>query len=180
MDEVAVDLMGPWIEEINKRFNLDLTRKDASRNKLKELDSEGYNVYGIIREKGFFRDLKPVDGAVEYITKLHKDGHEIVFVTTPLPNSVYVYSEKLEWVEKTFPFIDLDNVIFSRRKDLIIGDVLLDDYIHNLKNFKGKRVFFNAMDSKQVEDIDYSVKSWKAFYKIVGELDSLTFEKLFS
>ena len=62
------------------------------------------------------------------------------------------------------------NVIITYNKSLINCDILLDDAEHNLINFKGIKVLFDAPYNKNSTVADFRVTSWKDFYELVTEL----------
>lgn len=89
--------------------------------------------------KGFFKSLKPLPKAVESYNKLCEHFEVYILSTAPWsnPNSLV---EKMEWVKATFPTAH-KNVIFSHRKDLNMGDYLIDDMTRNgAGEFKGEHI----------------------------------------
>ena len=89
--------------------------------------------------KGFFRNLQPLPKAVESYNKLTEHFDVYILSTAPWsnPNSLV---EKMEWVKEHFPTAH-KNVIFSHRKDLNIGDYLIDDLLKNgADKFTGEHI----------------------------------------
>lgn len=89
--------------------------------------------------KGFFRNLKPMSGAIESYNKLSEHFDVYILSTGPWsnPNS---FGEKVEWVKEYLPNA-YKNVIFSHHKDLNIGDYLIDDSIKNgAADFTGEHI----------------------------------------
>ncbi len=79
---------------------------------------------------GFFRDLTPLEGAVEAIQDIQRAGHEIVICTAPCND--HCIAEKLEWFRRWFPFIPAKNVFVGSKKHFIKADALIDDALHNV------------------------------------------------
>ena len=89
--------------------------------------------------KGFFRNLKPMPGAIEAYNKLSKDFDVYLLTTVPWSNP-YACVEKIEWVKEYLPGA-YKNVIFSHHKDLNIGDYLIDDSLFNgADKFTGEHI----------------------------------------
>lgn len=89
--------------------------------------------------KGFFRDLKPMPGAIESYNKLSEHFDVYILSTGPWsnPNS---FVEKVEWVKEYLPNA-YKNVIFSHHKNLNRGDYLIDDSTKNgADNFTGEHI----------------------------------------
>lgn len=103
-------------------------------------DFGGSDVFGEILddtkmyEPGFFRDLKPVDGALVAVRKLIKLGFEVQICTKPLAQSAHCYSEKVQWIGMWLPEL-VYKINMTQDKGLIKGDYLIDD---NLKEWKVK------------------------------------------
>lgn len=85
-------------------------------------------------EPGFFRDLKPIDGALVAIRKLIKMGFEVQMCTQPVAQSAHSYSEKVQcigmWLPELVPGINM-----VQNKGLMVADYLIDD---NAKKWKAK------------------------------------------
>lgn len=85
---------------------------------------------------GFFRNLKPIPGAIEAYNKLAKHFDVYLLTTAPWSNP-YACVEKFEWVKEYLPNA-YKNLIISHHKELNMGDYLIDDSTANgAGEFKG-------------------------------------------
>lgn len=106
--------------------------------------SKSANEQGILpseakHTKGFFRNLKPVDGAIEAYNLLDKYFDVYILSTAPWSNPDSL-AEKLLWVKEWLPNA-YKNVIFSHHKNLNIGDYLIDDSLCNgASDFTGEHI----------------------------------------
>ena len=101
----------------------------------------------INREPGFFRFLPAKEGAAEGIKKLSYK-YDIVFVTASEP---YAYEDKYYWVKGNLSFLDKPNLVLTHRKDLITGDIFVDDGPHNLLKSNAKtKIIFDHPWNRQV------------------------------
>jgi 5'(3')-deoxyribonucleotidase len=133
MDEVLNNLLDGWVEYLNKRHGL---RAEARDIKVWDVGC----VYPALTEEevnqplydnGFWESLVPKPHAVAGLEEMLGDGHEIFIVTA---SSVYqTLPAKIGWLLKHYPFLTWDDVIIARRKQMVSGDVLIDDGIHNLE-----------------------------------------------
>lgn len=80
--------------------------------------------------KGFFESIPPMPGAIEYWDKW-SGRLDLYFLTRPSMLNRHSYSEKANWVYKHLGQPALDKLILSPRKDLLVGDVLIDDHDGN-------------------------------------------------
>ena len=77
---------------------------------------------------GIFKKPKPVKGAIEAVKKLHDSGKYELFIATTASwkNPKAAYHKRL-WIEKHFGKLFEKKMFITHRKDLLIGDYLIDD-----------------------------------------------------
>ena len=81
-------------------------------------------------------------GAAEALKHFMNAGHEVFIVTATEPEHV---EEKMNGLLfRYFPFLSWDQVIITRKKQQIRGDVLIDDGIHNLEGGEYRKILFTA------------------------------------
>lgn len=85
--------------------------------------------YAEFCKQGFCSSLKPLPGAIEAVAELQKLS-DLHIVTSPT-HSPFWYYERVEWLGDHFK-IPRKNVHFSGRKELIRGDVFVDDAMHHV------------------------------------------------
>ena len=103
--------------------------------------------------------IKGAEQAVNYLNK----HHEVFIASTPPWTRIQVWADKRAWLEQWFP--DLKRkLILTHRKDLLIGDVLIDDsQYRGQPDFKGEWFWFNK---------DWTNKDWKACLKFIKKLEN--------
>lgn len=80
--------------------------------------------------KGFYRELKPISGAVKAMEMLlAAEAVEAYILTAPSVHNPLSYTEKRLWVEEYLGFEWVNKLIMSPDKSLLKGDVLIDDHI---------------------------------------------------
>ena len=84
-------------------------------------------VDAIIQSRGFYRHLPPVRGAVHAVNQLLAEGIEVFICTSPLSQYQNCVLEKYEWVDEHLGSEFTKQVILTRDKTLVQGDVLVDD-----------------------------------------------------
>lgn len=87
---------------------------------------------------GFFESISPMPGAINFWNNW-VDICDLYFLTRPSLLNRHSYSEKANWVYRHLGQDALEKLILSPRKDLLNGDILIDDYGGNGQNlFKGE------------------------------------------
>lgn len=95
-----------------------------------------------IFKPGFFEDLKPMRGALEFVNRMVKSNlYDIYILSQPVSNSPVSYSEKAFWIQRYLPELT-DKIILTQDKTLIDGGILIDD---NPKwaAFRGEFILFD-------------------------------------
>lgn len=131
MDGVICDLHRPWIDWYNRRFTDTLSVDDIRSWEMRDVvrADARENVYDFLQKPKLYCDLEPLPGAIEALTRLHKK-HRVILVSTP-SRDPQTAADKLTWVEKHLPWARRSYML-TAHKDLVRGDVFIDDAPHNL------------------------------------------------
>lgn len=91
-----------------------------------------------------FHTLEPIEGAIPAAKELF-DLFEVYFLSSPMWNVPESFIGKRLWIEKHFGKVAEKRLILSCRKDLHIGEFLVDDRIRNgVDKFKGIHIHFGT------------------------------------
>ena len=135
MDDTIESLASAWVDYLNARHGTttkltDITGWDISKA-FPTLTNE--QVYAPLFED----DLQ----------KLIADGHKVLIVTT---SNYHTLASKMERVLfKYFPFLTWNDVIITSHKQLVNGDVLIDDGTHNLEGGNYFKILMTAQHNKK-------------------------------
>lgn len=169
-DGTINNMLETWVEWLNKKYNTAVKLEDI-------IDWELAKVFPSLSKKELFEPLNTPEfwnyvtiksGAKEVIEKLLEDGHQVYIVTSSHYRTLPSKIDNCLFAH--LPFLKKENVIISYNKSLIGCDILLDDAEHNLINFKGVKVLFDASYNKNSMVHDFRVDSWTDFYELVHEL----------
>lgn len=95
----------------------------------------------------FFRNLKPIKGAIDAFHKLSAlPNTEVYILSAPSEFNPLSYMEKRIWVENHLGFEAVKKLILSPNKALLKGDYLIDDYTEGKgqENFEGTLIQFRS------------------------------------
>lgn len=68
-----------------------------------------------------------------------------------IPGSGRLFKDKYEWLLSNLPFIDPHKFIFTSAKDLIKGDIIIDDRMPNLKSDIPTKILFPAYHNRDIK-----------------------------
>lgn len=95
-------------------------------------------------DKGLFLDPPAIEGAIEAIKKL-AEKHEVFFLSTAPWSNPQAWMDKRIWVQRNLGKFAHKRLMLSHRKDLLMGDFLIDDRTKNgAGEFKGKHIHFGT------------------------------------
>ena len=90
-----------------------------------------------------YGELEVMPGAAEALRKLNQD-FDIFIASTPPWDRPDMWGAKREWIAKHFPYLKR-KLILTHRKDLLIGDILIDDSRwRGQPEFKGAWLWFGT------------------------------------
>ena len=95
-----------------------------------------------------FGDVHPIPGSIDAVQALLDAGHEVFIASTAPWDQPKAWTDKRLWVGQHFPQLK-KKLILTHRKDLLMGDILIDDNLWNgAKDFSGTHIHFgqNGMD----------------------------------
>lgn len=93
-----------------------------------------------------FRDLKPVKGAIKAVNMLlDAKNYNVYFLSTAPWDNPSAWTDKRLWIEEQFGNKINRRLILTHRKDLVKGDILIDDRPNNgAKDFEGELIIFGS------------------------------------
>ena len=172
-DGTINNMLDTWIEWLNQRYGTKVKFEDIVDWELAKvfpmLSKE--DLFAPLSQPEYWRAVTMKSDAVEIIKKLLDEGHEIYVVTSSHYRNLPAKIDNCLLLH--LPFLKKENIIITYNKAIINCDVLLDDAVHNLINFKGIKVLFDAPYNKNSTIEDFRVTSWKDFYELITELKTI-------
>ncbi|MCL2699455.1 MAG: hypothetical protein FWE68_04005 [Defluviitaleaceae bacterium] len=174
LDEVLNNLLDCWVDYLNERHNTNANPQDLkvwNVNALfpaltaEEADRPLY-------EDALWKRLSPRAGSVEYLKKFIDDGHDVLVVTASVYQTI---PAKMNWLFDNYPYLSWENVIITKRKQLIQADILIDDGIHNLEGGNYFKILFDSPNNRHYDaeaNGMVRVYSLKEAYEITKKIKS--------
>ena len=89
-----------------------------------------------------FLELEPIEGSIEAVKRLW-EHFDVLFLSTPCAFVVESFSDKMTWIYQHFGKAAENRLILSQRKELNLGDYLVDDRLANgAESFLGEHLHF--------------------------------------
>jgi 5'-nucleotidase len=118
--------------------------------------------------------LDPIEGSKEAVAVL-KEYFELFVLSTPSWGASASFTEKIEWIKNHYgsnsdsPFYK--RVVLTHRKDLLIGDYLIDDRtVNGAKEFTGEFIHFGSEGFETWEKVLLYIINKEACYLINKKL----------
>jgi len=134
LDSTTYDILTPTFSYLKTRHNIVITPEKLKGFYDWPEDSLGM-AYGYWSHEGFFSDLKPFSHAKSALYKVYNWGVRQLFVSTLVSGRTVAW-DKGNAIDRDFPFIGRRNLLLTGHdKDIVRGDMLFDDALHNLEAF---------------------------------------------
>lgn len=175
MDDTIERLLEAWVRGVNERYDRNVTYDEITSWDV----SAAYpgltreQVYAIPAEPGFWGRVEPIPGAAESMRRLMDAGHDVFIVTATPPEQV---QEKMhDLLFKYFPFLSWDQVIVTSKKQMIRGDVLIDDGVHNLEGGDYVKILMTAPHNRSYDAEENGmirVHNWQQVEEVIQKIKS--------
>lgn len=173
IDDTIEDLRHSWIPAINRRFGYNVELSEITDWDLTKFFTGLTNeqIFSVVKEDGFWKSVRPNEGAVENVKKLIDDGHEVYLCSASHWDDVRPKFE--DFVQVYFPFIDWSHVIICHSKQMINADILVDDGVHNLIGGNYTKILFTMPHNASFDEESGGMlraDSWNEVYRIISSL----------
>ena len=174
MDDTMEQLLEALVSRANRRFGRNAAVDDVTDWSIVCAfpGIEKKQILDFMGEAGFWEDVKPVPGAAEALKHFMDEGHQVYVVTAT--EIEYVREKMKDVLFRYFPFISPRQVIIACRKQMIRGDVLIDDGIHNLEGGEYRKILFTRPYNREYEaeaNGMIRVNSWDEIVEIIDSME---------
>jgi len=141
-DNVLNNLSEDWVVYLNKKHGLSVDPRNLSHEEIyKSFPSLSKDEVNFpLRDETFGRSYTVKPGSYDCMKEMLDDGHEVSVVTA---HNNKTAGMKFEWITTHFPFLTRDDIIITRKKHKIMGDVLIDDEVRNLLSGSCLKILFD-------------------------------------
>lgn len=147
VDGVVCALHEKWLRAYRELTGEQFYPSDAKEWDFIPLLQQPDEMWEILDSPDFYDDVRVIRGALNGVNTLRNMGHHVVFVSSCTPNGA---RGKMLWLQR-HGFIpegikpnSFNDFIAAGDKSFIMGDAMIDDGAHNLRNFKGTKLLFDA------------------------------------
>lgn len=171
-DDVLEDLVSCWVSELNTKFGTRVNVENITEWKLAKffptLTSD--ELYSPLFDPEMWAKLEVMPDAPQIVKRLIDDGHKVRIVTATHYGTVL---PKVKRILEMYPFLKWEDIIIASDKSMILGDVLIDDGVHNLESVSCMKILFdrphNHLYDAEANGM-HRVKTWREIYKLIGKI----------
>lgn len=173
MDDTIENLLEAWVDYLNFKNGVDVSPEDIDEWDITRvypmLSKE--QIFEPLYDHNFWYTVTPKEGAANVLRRLIDDGHRVLIVTSSYLESLR--SKMMSVLFNYFPFIGWDDVIVTAHKQLIKGDVMIDDGVHNLEGGDYTKLLMD-MPHNRYYDAEANgmvrVHNWEEIYNVIEGL----------
>lgn len=170
-DDVAVDLDSGWVEALNQKHGTTATLEDVTDWDITKTfpTLTRAQVFAPLKDPELWTRLVPIAGSQEYLQRLYDEGFEIFIVTATDLSTCYAKTLRLL---QLFLFLDEQHIIIAHNKQMIHGDVLVDNYEHNLIGGDYFKILFDRPHNRKFKEAAYGIQraiTWSEVYSYIHQ-----------
>ena len=174
MDDTIECLLEEWVAALNEEHGTNVDPQEITDWDMHKAFPKlsRHQVYEPLHDYYFWERVPPKPGAVENVQRLINDGHDVYLCTSTdyrnvEPKFVFI-------IERYFPFISWDHVIVAHKKQMIRGDIIIDDGPHNCIGGDYFGILMDAPHNKKIDVSEHDrlvrVHDWEEAYKMVQKV----------
>ena len=172
-DDTIHFLLKGWVKFLNKKYGLNVdwfAIRDWDICKAFPSLTFG-QIYGALQEEGLWDMVEPMPFAYGIIQKLMAEGHDVYLVTSSYYKTIPVKFEKV--IFKYLPIMDWEHVIVTCNKQMIRGDVLIDDGPHNLEGGDYAKILVSSPHNFNYPAEENGMVRVKSWFEIYNEIQKI-------
>lgn len=173
MDDTIEGLLEGWIAWLNDRYGTEVDWKT-----IRSWDIQPYfstltreQIYEPFFIDEFWDWVKPLPYAQEMVKRLKNDGHLVYIVSASTYETLPAKMDRVLF--RYFPYFTFDDVIITTNKQLIKGDILIDDGVHNHIGGDYTKLLMDAPHNKNYDAEANGMRrvyDWGEIYDIIHDM----------
>lgn len=167
-DDTVENLLECWIAVLNERYGTSVKYEDVKQWGIHHAfpTLAPSQVYGVLYEPDVWRKITPIIGCRTVLEKLLAEGHELYMVTASNYQTAHI---KFKRILEMFPFLDWNHVIIAHHKQMIRGDILIDDNPDNLIGGEYEGILFTAPHNRDFKTGEKMrrANTWDEVYDLI-------------
>ena len=173
LDDTIEQLLKALVKRANERFQRNASVDDVTDWSIVCAfpGIEKKQILDFMCEQDFWETVEPVPGAAEALKHFMDEGHQVYIVTATEPEHVEGKMKRVLF--RYFPFLSWDQVIVTSRKQMIRGDVLIDDGVHNLEGGEYRKILVTAPYNREYDAEAHGMIRVHNWDEIIGVIDRM-------
>lgn len=176
LDDTLEHLLDAWVKWLNEKHGTNVSVADIREwNTSRAFPMLTENqAYAPLLKDEFWKTVKPMNMAAEALQLLLAAGHTVYIVTASAYQTIRSKMENVLF--EYFPFIQWSNVIITSNKQMIRGDVLVDDAPHNLEGGDYAKILMSCNHNMSYDAEANGMVRASNWYEILAEINRLANE----
>ena len=133
LDSIIIDLLNPWIDWYNGRYEDRLTLDHIIEYDITKFTKPNSRIFDFFADVRRYSGCPVMPGAAEALKTIHDAGHDVIVATATAGSTA---QQKFELTKKAAPYLHYGNVMVGSRKELLKGDILVDDSPANIYAYR--------------------------------------------
>lgn len=175
VDGVLNNLMDVVLIEYNKKYQTHYTPKDITTYNLDECfePDVAKRMKALFGSTEVWDKVKTTSGAYNALQKLINSGHQVYLATDYNPST---YGDKVAWIRRFFPFIEVSKIICIKDKWILRADIMIED---NLQTLLAKSYYHRILidhpwnQESEYKDYAYDIHRCKNWNEVLSAINQI-------
>lgn len=148
-DDTIENLCEAWVKYLNYKYGTEVLIEDITNWDISKFFPElsRQQVFAPIFNKEFWHKIDPIAGCYNVLKQIN-ECYELYIVTA---TNYQTCDTKVERILEMYPFLKWSQFIITERKQLIQGDYLIDDGVHNFDGGKYSGILFDRPHNRSFD-----------------------------
>lgn len=150
-DDTIENLCETWVDCLNCRYGTTVATDDVTDWDISKFfpNLTKNQVYDPIYNKEFWKQISSIDGCSKVLNEINMK-YDLYIVTA---TNYQTCDTKIERILSLFPFLNWSQFIIAAKKQLVYGDYLIDDGVHNFNGGCYKGILFDRPHNRLFDHV---------------------------
>ena len=172
LDDVCWNFLEAWLKRHNEITEDNVKLDDVKGWNIEKYINKGSRemLFYMLEQSDFWETVQPKAESSKYLKKLIEDGYDVYIVTA---TSHKVMNRKMNRFFELFPFINPEQIITTKVKQMINVDLLVDDNPENLRGGFYNKILFHAPHNRYSNEKEigaFRCYDWQEVYEKIKQI----------
>ena len=172
LDDVLFPLVPLWITEINKKYGTLVSPSGITDWDIVDFfpSLTRKQIFQPLNKASFWEKRLPTEDGLWFVDNVLDDGHELIVVTSAHYTDI---EHSIRRLLQCYDRLSYSDIVITAKKQRVIGDVLIDDAIHNLIDGSYYPILKSMPHNTKCNEDEYGIRRVRNLYQAYNIVKNL-------